>query len=213
MSPLFRCQYRRQILIHGTNRGDIEFFNQDIKCGRADKRGQRRAELDILYAQMQQRQKNYNRLLLIPGQHKRQRQVVYAAFEGPCQGDGYLNRGVGVVALAAIEQARYAVDFAEIEFVEPILAAGQREDNAIVGDFLGEFGEVVSSRFCAVAAADEEEMPDFAAFTASMTLPATLITVLRAKPMVMNFAGASSANPGAARAALMTGVKSRSRYE
>ena len=136
MPPLFGCQYRRQILVHRANWSDIELFNQDIKGGRADERGQRRAELDILYAQMQQRQKDYNRLLLVPGQDKRQRQVVYAALEGPCQGDGNLNRGVGIVALATIEQTRYAVDIAEIEFIEPILAAGQREDNAIVGNFL-----------------------------------------------------------------------------
>jgi len=70
MPPLFRSEYRFQILVHRTNRSDIELFNQDIKGGRADERGQRRAELDILYAQMQQRQENYNRLLLVPGQDK-----------------------------------------------------------------------------------------------------------------------------------------------
>ena len=59
---------------------------------------------------MEQGKQNCNRLLLIPGQDKRKRQVVYAAVERLGKRDGYLNRGIGVVALAEIEQARYAVD-------------------------------------------------------------------------------------------------------
>jgi len=47
-----------------------------------------------------------------------------------------------------------------VEFVEPVFAAGQREDDAIIRHGLGELGVVVAAGFGAVAAADEEEVFD-----------------------------------------------------
>ena len=67
-------------------------------------------------------------LLLIPGKDQRERQIVDAAAERLGQRAGDLDGGIGVVALAAIQQARNAADVAEIQLVEAILAAGQRQD-------------------------------------------------------------------------------------
>ena len=52
---------------------------------------------------------------------------------------------------------------AEIKFVEPIFAAGQGEDDAVLRHRFGKFGVIIASRLCAVAAADEEEVLDRAA--------------------------------------------------
>ena len=99
---------------------------------------------------------------------------------------------------------------AEIELVEAELAAGQRQDDAILGHLLGKLGVVVAARLGAVAAADQEEVANLPCFTASMTLPATPRTALRAKPTVIVFSVVSAVKPGAARAAAITGEKSRS---
>ena len=93
-------------------------------------------------------------------QHQRQRQVVHAALERVGQRHGDLDRRVGVVALADVQQPRDAADVAEVELVEAVLAAGQRQDHAVVGHLLGELGVVVAARLGAVAAADQEEVPD-----------------------------------------------------
>ena len=49
---------------------------------------------------------------------------------------------------------------AEVELVEAELAAGQRQDQAVVGNRLGELGVVAASGARAVAAADQEEVAD-----------------------------------------------------
>ena len=49
---------------------------------------------------------------------------------------------------------------AEVQLVEAVLAAGQRENQAIVRHGFGELGVVVAARTRAVAAADQEEVPD-----------------------------------------------------
>ena len=46
---------------------------------RREERGQRRADVDALDAQSEERQQNRDRLLLEPGEHQGERQVVHAA--------------------------------------------------------------------------------------------------------------------------------------
>ena len=52
--------------------------------------------------------------------------------KAPGQGDGDLHGRVGVVALADVQQPRDAADIAEVEFVEAVFSAGERENDAIV---------------------------------------------------------------------------------
>ena len=160
--PASLAENRLQIFLCCGNRRDIEVFHQEVEHVGCDKGRQRRSQPDVLDAQVQQRQQDGHRLLLVPGEDQRQRQVVDAAVEGAGQGDGNLDRRVGVVALADVQQARDAADVAEVELVEAVLAAGQGEDDAILGNLLGELGVVVAAGFGAVAAADEEEVLDLA---------------------------------------------------
>ena len=80
--------------------------------------------------------------------------------ERPGQGHGNLDRGIGVVALADVQQTRNAADVAEFQLVETVLAAGQREDHAVVGQLLRQFRKVVPAGLRPVATADEEEVAD-----------------------------------------------------
>ncbi len=85
-------------------------------------------------------------------------------FEGLGQGHGDLDRGVGVVALADVQQPRDAADVAELQLVEAVLAAGQGQDHAVLrGTCCSELRVVVAARLGAVAAADQEEVLDCAA--------------------------------------------------
>ena len=80
--------------------------------------------------------------------------------KAPARASGDLDGRVGVVALADVQKSRDAADVAELELVEAVLAAGQGQDDAVLGYLLGKFGVVVAARFGAVAAADQEEVLD-----------------------------------------------------
>ena len=100
----------------------------------------------FLIPRREQREQHHHRLLLVPGKDDGERQVVHSAVEGVGQGQGDLDRRVGVVALADVEQPRNAPDVAEVELVETELAAGQRQDDGVLRQLLGELGVVVASR-------------------------------------------------------------------
>ena len=138
----------------------LNFSTRTCNTGGVTNAGRRRTQADVLDAQVKQRQQDGHRLLLVPAQHQRQRQLVDAALEGLGQGQRDLDGRIGVVALPHVQKPRNAVDRAEVELVEAILAAGQGEDDAVLGHLLGEVGVVVAARLGAVAAADEEEMAD-----------------------------------------------------
>ena len=48
----------------------------------------------------------------------------------------------------------------EFQLVEAVLAAGKRQDHAVLGNLFRQFGEVVAPGFRAVAAADQKEVLD-----------------------------------------------------
>lgn len=91
------------------------------------------AETDILDAQSEQREQNTHGLLLVPGQHKRERQVVDRAAEGVRESECNLDGAVGIVALPDIEDARDTVDLAEVKVVKAEFAAGEGEDERVHG--------------------------------------------------------------------------------
>ena len=109
---------------------------------------------------MQKRQQDADGLLLVPRQHHRQRQVVHAALECVGEGNGNLDGTVGVIALAHVHQARQAANCAQVEVVEAVLAARERQHDRVVGRGLDEVGVVVAARTCAIATGDQEEMLD-----------------------------------------------------
>ncbi len=74
-----------------------------------------------------------------------------------------MDGAVGIVALADVEQARNAANVAEVELVEAVLAASQGKDHAVLRDFFGELGVVITARLGSVTAADQEKVLDVAA--------------------------------------------------
>ena len=53
--------------------------------------------------------------MLVPGQHKRERQIVDRAAEGVRESECNLDGAVGIVALSDVEDARDPVDLAEVK--------------------------------------------------------------------------------------------------
>ena len=157
-------QYGVQVLLGMGDRLQMVGVHQRFHHGLRQEGRQRGAQIDVLDAQCQQRQQDAHRLLLVPGQHQRQRQFVDGAAEGlrQCQRD--LHGTVGIVALAHVQYAGDAVDVAQIQVIEPELAAGQRQYQRVHGCSLHKVRVVVPSRVCAVAAAHEEDVLHRAAF-------------------------------------------------
>jgi hypothetical protein len=60
-------------------------------------------------------------------------------------------------------------DVAEVELVEAVLAARERQDHAVLRHGRREVGVIAPARLGAVAAADQEEVAIFPALTSSMT--------------------------------------------
>lgn len=99
-----------QVFLRGGDGGNSEVLHQIVQYIGRNERRKRGAETDVLNAQVQQGQQDAHRLLLIPGKHHGQRQVVHAAAECVSQGNGDLNGAVGVVALPHIHQTGQAAD-------------------------------------------------------------------------------------------------------
>lgn len=64
--------------------------------------------------------------MLIPREDEGEGKVVDCAVERFAEREGDFNGAVRVVALAAVQNAREAVDLAEVEVVDAVLAAGER---------------------------------------------------------------------------------------
>ena len=110
--------------------------------------------MDVLHAQVQQSQENDDGLLLVPRQHQRQRQVVDPAAEGLGQGHGNADRAVGIVALAAIQDARDASDAAHSS-VGDIVREYQAKYQRIVYKKIENKGIAANTNAAAVLAAGE----------------------------------------------------------
>ncbi len=121
-------------------------------------------QVNALDAQRQQGQQDADRFLLIPRQHQRQRQVIDGALESirQCQRDPH--GAVGVVALAHIQNPGDSVDIAQIQIVEAVFAAGQRQDQRVHRRGLDEVRVVVASGVRTVAAAYQKDVLHRAAF-------------------------------------------------
>ena len=74
-----------------------------------------------------------------------QGQIVDPHAKGVGQGQGYLDRGIGVVALADVQKARNAADISQILIEKAELAAGQGQNDRIGRGFFHEFRIVVTT--------------------------------------------------------------------
>ena len=102
--------------------------DEHLEHGGGDERGEGGPDADVLDAEGEERQQDADGFLLVPGEHQREREIVHAAIEDLGEGDGDLDGGVGVVALAHVEQARDPADVAE---VRTLLTTYQPEAYAI----------------------------------------------------------------------------------
>ena len=79
---LSALQQHLQILLRGGDGSNAEILYKVVQHIGRNERRQRGAKADVSDAQVQQRQQNAHRLLLIPRKHQRQRQVVDPAAKG-----------------------------------------------------------------------------------------------------------------------------------
>lgn len=70
-----------------------------------------------------------------------------------------LDGAVRIIALAHIQNARQAADFAQIEVIEAVFAARKRQNQRIHRRGFDKLGVVISARMRAVTAADQKDMP------------------------------------------------------
>lgn len=101
-----------QILFRGGGGVNGEVLNQVRRHVGGQEGGQRGAEVDIFDTQMQQGQQDAHCLLLVPGQHQGQRQVIDAASEGLRQSNRHLDGAVGIVALTHVHDPGQAAEAA-----------------------------------------------------------------------------------------------------
>jgi len=91
-----------EVVLDGADGHDVELLDEHVQHGRGGKRGERRAEADVLDAEVEQRQQDANGFLFVPRKDQRERQIVDAAVEGLCERAGHFDGGVGVVALSHV---------------------------------------------------------------------------------------------------------------
>ncbi len=150
-----------------------------------------------------------HRLLLVPGDDQRQRQVVDRHVERVGQGQGDLDGRVGVVALAHVEQPGDAADRRR----GPCRRSGtcRRRASAPCSP-AGPSRRTRCSSSARVWRRRSRPRGRSAGWPwtspPSMTFSAAPRTALRAKPTVTSLPGSSSAKPGMASARSITGAKS-----
>ena len=125
-----------------------------------DERRESRPQSDVCDAQIEQRQKDADRLLLIPGENHGQGELVYTAAKGVrkrrCNFDG----AEGIVALPYVHETGQAADGSQVQVVKAVFAAGQREHHRILRRLLHKLRVIVPAGTGAVASSNKEEMPD-----------------------------------------------------
>ena len=113
---------------------------------------------------MQEGEQDADRLLLVPGQHQGQGQVIDPAVEGFGQGHSHLDGAVGIVALAHVHNAGQTADGAQVQVVEAELTAGQGEHGGIGRGLLDKLGVIAAAWTGAVTAAHQENVAQSACF-------------------------------------------------
>ena len=87
---------RRDVLVHGGDRGDVELLLKDFQNVGCEESGQRGASVDIAYTEREKGQEYDDGLLFVPGDVVDDRQVVDAFdIQRVFQREGYADEGNG----------------------------------------------------------------------------------------------------------------------
>ena len=87
-------------------------------------------------------------------------QFVDPNVEGFGQGHGDLDRRIGIIALAYIQETGDPADVSQFLVKETELAAGQGEDNRILRRLFHKLGVIIAARLGAVTAGHQEKVTD-----------------------------------------------------
>ena len=121
--------------------------------------------MDILHTQIQQRQKNNDGLLLIPGDIERDRQLInIIKTEYFFQLKRDEGKRIGVIALSGIENSWNPADIAKFQLVVTVFRAACGENNRVLGEPFGELGVIRSRLHPAVTSGHNEELFDCSGF-------------------------------------------------
>ena len=161
---LILLQQLLQILLRSRDWCNPEILHKVLQHIGRNKCRQGRAKANVLDAQIQQGQQDAHRLLLIPGKHHGQRQIIHAAAECIGKRNGNLNRTVSIIALPNIHQTGQTANGAKIKVIETVFATGKRQHNRIRRGLFYELRIVIASGTRPIAACNKEEMSDCAGF-------------------------------------------------
>lgn len=103
---LYRSDEPFHVFLYGSNTADAEGIYQNLGYIRRQEGRKCRAQVNVLHAQMQQRQQYNHRFLLIPGNVIGDRKIVdIRKTEDFLQLKRYNHKRIGVIALAGIKHA------------------------------------------------------------------------------------------------------------
>lgn len=153
------------IFFHAANSCNTKIVNQNF--GYIWRKEGRKcwSKVNIFYPEGKQRQENDHGFLLIPGNVVDDRKLIdilkaknFLKFHGDhC-------KGIGIVALACIQNSWDAVDISQIQFIVAVFCTACGEDHGVFWERLGKIG-VVASGFCpAVTACHDYEFTDGTGF-------------------------------------------------
>ena len=164
----FGCVYFNaehcHIILDVRDAADAKGLDEHLCDIRREERGECGSEVDVLHAEMEQRKENNDRLLLVPRNVVRNRELVHII-----QTEYFLKlqrdqrERVGVVALTGIEDARDTADVTEILLDVLVLRAACREDDCVVWQSLSELSIVLTRLHASIAARHDDELLDRAA--------------------------------------------------
>ena len=153
-----------QIFFRRGDLANIIVLYQNIQYIPGQKCRQCRSKQNIMDPQMQQRQKDTDCLLFIPGKHHRERQFIDTAAKCLCQRKCDPDRTIGIIALPDIHNTRKPCYRPKIQVIETELSTSQRQYDRIRRCLFDKFRIVVSARLCTVTATHQKEMTDLSCF-------------------------------------------------
>ena len=133
MSWWLSADHRLDVVLDRRDAADAKVLDENLGDIRGEESRQRRSEVDVLDAEVQQGQQDDDGLLLVPSDVEDKRQLVdVIKTEDFLELERDQREAVGVVALASIEDARDAADVAEVHLDVLVLRAASRQDDRIL---------------------------------------------------------------------------------
>ena len=182
---LFPGHHGRHIRFRSGNGFDVKFFNQGGGHARRQKARKGGPEPDAFKAQGQQRQKHQNGFLFIPGNIKGNRKIIdILQAKGLLKLHGNNGQGIGIIALAGIENPGDSADIPEIQLDVFVFCTPGRQDNGVFGQGLGHFGIIIPCFMTAVTPGHNDKSLDGAGFHGSYDFVGQGKNLVAAKPAI-----------------------------